>query len=388
MSSPSPDVENHRINAIRAVSALAVVVGHLRILAFKDYDDAPHNIGVRVAYGLTALGHQAVIVFFVLSGYWVGGAVLRKVRAGRFTWADYATARMTRLWIVLLPALMLTSMCDWVGRCAFGWMSTYTGSTKYAGVILTGPPNDSIWAFVANALFLQKAHGIAAYGSNSALWSLSYEFWFYVLFPLLALGLTRRRPSSVAYLATALIAAGLIGAEITVYFPMWCLGASVAAAESRVVSRRAGKSAARVRTFRAMSIALVLATSLAVRGINTLPAVLGDYLVAIPATMMLMSLAGTTRTVALSGTRCLSWFSHRSYSLYAIHTPVLVLAVSAIGLSADRRWAPDLGHAVLATLLILATLGLSLTFAAATELRTSAVRNAVRASLRLSPGVR
>ena len=46
----------------------------------------------------------------------------------------------------------------------------------------------------ANALFLQTIvaarnapHPVPTFGSNGALWSLSYEFWYYLAFPLLVL---------------------------------------------------------------------------------------------------------------------------------------------------------------------------------------------------------
>lgn len=43
-------------------------------------------------------------MFFVLSGYLVGGQVLQYVRQGRFTWRVYMVKRFTRLWDVPIPA--------------------------------------------------------------------------------------------------------------------------------------------------------------------------------------------------------------------------------------------------------------------------------------------
>jgi peptidoglycan/LPS O-acetylase OafA/YrhL len=117
--------DNQSINALRTLAALAVLVHHVRPMLFQDYSGVPHNVLVRALYG-QGLGHTAVIVFFVLSGYWVGGGVLRSVGSGRFNWCDYAVKRLVRLWIVLLPALMLTASLDVIGRGLFASSTVYT----------------------------------------------------------------------------------------------------------------------------------------------------------------------------------------------------------------------------------------------------------------------
>ena len=55
-------------------------------------------------------GYTGVDVFFVLSGFLVGGAVMRAGPA--FDWRTYAIARLSRLWVVLVPALLLTAALD------------------------------------------------------------------------------------------------------------------------------------------------------------------------------------------------------------------------------------------------------------------------------------
>jgi peptidoglycan/LPS O-acetylase OafA/YrhL len=68
-----------------------------------------------VFYLATGLGHQAVMAFFVLSGFLVGGTVVSRAECGQWSWIDYAITRMTRLWMVLLPALLLTAFWDNLG---------------------------------------------------------------------------------------------------------------------------------------------------------------------------------------------------------------------------------------------------------------------------------
>ena len=78
----------------------------------------PTNLD-RLFYFATGLGHQAVVVFFVLSGYLVGGSVLTAYQSGRWSWAAYALRRLTRLWVVLLPALIITLAVDGLGHTWF-----------------------------------------------------------------------------------------------------------------------------------------------------------------------------------------------------------------------------------------------------------------------------
>ena len=55
----------------------------------------------------TGFAHQAVVVFFLLSGWLVGGTLLNKYR-DKHSFISYGIDRITRLWIVLIPAFVLT----------------------------------------------------------------------------------------------------------------------------------------------------------------------------------------------------------------------------------------------------------------------------------------
>ena len=58
---------------MRALAALAVLGGHVRALSLSSYNqlDSP-NILQKMFYFLTGFGHQAVIIFFVISGFLIG----------------------------------------------------------------------------------------------------------------------------------------------------------------------------------------------------------------------------------------------------------------------------------------------------------------------------
>ena len=62
----------------------------------------------------TVLGHygrEAVIVFFVLSSFVIAYTVDQE----NCTLFEYAIHRISRIYLVVIPALILTPMADWIG---------------------------------------------------------------------------------------------------------------------------------------------------------------------------------------------------------------------------------------------------------------------------------
>ena len=173
------------LDLVRGVSALLVMLGHLRGFLFLDFAELDRaGVLTKFFYFATGLGHQAVMVFFVLSGYFVGGSVLSGLGNGRFTWRCYAASRLTRLWMVLIPALVLTLCFDLLG--------SHWNPGAYAGDLnarfMSGPthiqPAAHDWlTLLGNLCFVQNIT-VPVFGSNGPLWSLANEFWYYVMFPL------------------------------------------------------------------------------------------------------------------------------------------------------------------------------------------------------------
>ena len=121
------------LDLIRGTSALAVMFGHVRGLFFVDFPFlANKSPAYRALYAITGLGHQAVIVFFVLSGYFIGTSVTDSVGEHRWSWRVYLVNRLTRLQLVLLPALVLGAVWDRIGmRIPQAASFYYGGLYKY-----------------------------------------------------------------------------------------------------------------------------------------------------------------------------------------------------------------------------------------------------------------
>jgi len=232
----SPSVH---LDALRGVAAFSVLLFHWRSAFFvKHYQSVTHNPLVAAAYGLTDGGHQWVVVFFALSGYLVGGSVLRSVATQRWSWRGYLLARLTRLYVVLIPALLLGAILDWTGMHMAGTETIYSGRSGMH--FLTGDVHSTLTlpVLAENVLFLQntmpmgvRSHLVPCFGTNGPLWSLSCEFWYYMAFPLLILLSSRGQGWRVRMLlCLGLAASVLIVGDITIlWFSIpWLAGAFVA----------------------------------------------------------------------------------------------------------------------------------------------------------------
>src|ERR1700744_2946758 len=118
------------LDLMRALAALVVCVEHWRNFFFVDYNQVhDHRALFAVFYILTGAGHQAVVIFFVLSGYLISGSIFRLVESGKWSWRLYLTHRLVRLWIVLLPALVLGAILDNTGLALQLAPALYAGRT-------------------------------------------------------------------------------------------------------------------------------------------------------------------------------------------------------------------------------------------------------------------
>jgi peptidoglycan/LPS O-acetylase OafA/YrhL len=197
----TPSVSAH-LDAVRGVAALAVMVGHVRSMFFVSYPEVlTKNFPLQAVYVLTGFAHEAVVVFFVLSGLLIGPRVLEAVSRGSWSWKQYSVHRLTRLYIVLIPALLLTAGLDRIGQSLPGAQLSYESPLPgYSGWIVT--QRNGLPVFLGNVFFLERIT-CPPFGSDAPLWSLSFEFWYYLLFPLVVLACAASQPASPAWKARA-----------------------------------------------------------------------------------------------------------------------------------------------------------------------------------------
>jgi peptidoglycan/LPS O-acetylase OafA/YrhL len=201
------------LDLVRGVSAILVVMEHMSSRLFVGYGNLENpNLLVKFLYLLNFLGNPAVIIFFVLSGLFISRSVLKAVYEYKWSWKSYLINRFSRLFVVLIPALILTLILD-------SYAANFLGYNSYDSFF------SNLKAFFGNLLFLQGVF-VGFYGSNAPLWSLSYEFWYYMLFPLL-IGLFLNKQAKIKkfiYLLFSFIIISTIGIRMNSYFVIWLIG--------------------------------------------------------------------------------------------------------------------------------------------------------------------
>jgi peptidoglycan/LPS O-acetylase OafA/YrhL len=186
------------LDLVRFILALIVWLGHA---SFHGYSGKGYRFWFLYDYG-----RPAVLCFFVLSGFVIAYITERREREP----ADYAVARLSRLWSVVIPALALTALTDWIGEHVeprFHGPGTLADGqpVRYAASLLM--IND-FWLFSEPM----------APSTNPVFWSLSYEAVYYAVFGLFLTGRT-----SLWLVGGALIFI-LAGPTIFALFPTWLAG--------------------------------------------------------------------------------------------------------------------------------------------------------------------
>ena len=368
-----PKAALQHMDLMRGVAALAVLASHLRSVFIIDPGDVPSlSVELRGMYLLTGFGHEAVVVFFVLSGFFIGTSVLGAKERDDWSWRSYLLRRFTRLYVVLVPALILTAAIDRAGIHLFGAHNVYGGSLSapyisWEDARLTSQPS----SFLGNLLFLQGI-AVAPYGTNGPLWSLGYEFWSYVLFPVLVFTFAARVPVRARVLGTVIASALIVfgSLKFVIWFGVWLLGAAVSRLWRPIASRLTVTRPLVGAGLAAFATVLVLARVAHSRHTEW------DCALGVVTALLVLLVLARTRSGGAEGNPRYGEFTTRlagfSYTLYLIHFPIVVFVSSAlVGL---QRWQPTPFSLGLVALLGCAITALAYGIAQLTERHTEAVR--------------
>jgi peptidoglycan/LPS O-acetylase OafA/YrhL len=164
------------------------------------------------------LGLSAVLIFFVLSGYWV--ATMWKHTYSKTT-AAYATFLVSRFWRIV-PVFALCSGIAWA---LLFWRGA---APEYAGG-LTRQLFSNIMILGYNSL---------PYQANVPGWSLDMELQFYLVAPLFVLLVSRNLYVLLGCMALSVLSQALGGATTVAPFLLF-FGLGVAAATHKIIPSRA-----------------------------------------------------------------------------------------------------------------------------------------------------
>ncbi len=314
------------LDLFRAVAALAVLYNHGRCMFLSSVTPGQElHIVTRVLYLFSGFGHQAVMVFFVLSGFLVGGTVVRANREGRWSWRRYLLQRGTRLYIVLIPALFLTLAWDAAEN------AETVGLTPNVDTAVAGARSSEIREhtepsiFLGNLIFLQTVT-VPTFGSNGPLWSLTNEFWYYLLFPLIWIAITRSGVHFAIRILYLFLSCGILvflGNSVAIYFAVWVLGVAVHSLPEIELLRKTWPR----RFITAIAAGFLVAALLAMvtRVGGGWSEYTRDGLIAITFSILLYCMKHNRRAaIHRTARRNVAFFADFSYTLYLVHLPPLI----------------------------------------------------------------
>jgi len=187
------------LEGLRGFAAIYVFIGHVALQMLNAR-------GGKVTF-LFQFGQEAVMLFFLLSGFVIYYSVANR----HMTFGEYFTRRAVRIYPLYILALLASAPHQ--------------------------PPNGPpMWS---NLLMLQDfgegKPGVwfTTFGRDSALWSLSYEWWFYMMFfPIHRLvKVPKQQPLVMSISIVNLVIYALAPNQISLflmYFTIWWVGVELA----------------------------------------------------------------------------------------------------------------------------------------------------------------
>jgi peptidoglycan/LPS O-acetylase OafA/YrhL len=321
------------LDFVRFFAALAVLLGHGVSRFFGPYNplDNPSILEKTFRVLMSGYGSHGVTIFFILSGLFIGYSVINQVQRKSFSWKSYLGRRLIRLWIVLIPALVLTDILDYFGLLYFYSDAIYSNGDVIGAI---DGNNNLIIDFFGNMFFLQTIL-VPTFGTNGALWSLANEFWYYVLFPLAIFIFINKGniQRSVCFAMLFVSVCFFIGAEITLSFSIWLLGVGIIVIPTNNVFRIKNAVLYSLVGLLISLVALRIAPEFDDKFIER-------ALVSIPFLLFVITVIANDKVLAV-GSRYLSISNKMagfSYTLYLVHTPILCL-VRGLVIGDSKYWA-------------------------------------------------
>jgi peptidoglycan/LPS O-acetylase OafA/YrhL len=310
------------VDVLRGLSVLLVLLHHIHIrFEFNDYDIngwLPHALNQVVSWS----GYQAVIVFFVISGFlitWL--SIGRWGPLGHIHIREFYALRVARILPCLLLLLVVLTVLHLVSAPNF----TIAPEVASLGRALLA-------ALTFHINYLEGHHGYLP-GDWDILWSLSIEETFYLLFPLVCAVVRSERLMIIPLLC--LIVAGPFSRTLLADQDPWSDYAYFSCTDGIAFGCLAALGSARLRipawVSRVALIAgvagalfiLVMRDTVARIGLSNL----GLHITVLELSVALMLLAfgtGLGNRVAAFGTGWLRRIGHHSYETYLFHMIVVL----------------------------------------------------------------
>jgi peptidoglycan/LPS O-acetylase OafA/YrhL len=368
------------IHVARWLAALTVLIFHVGALFFVlgSVVDAPSRQPpfAWLFWPSYAFAHEAVVVFFVLSGFLVGGSAIEKARSKQPWLRKYVIDRTVRIYIVLLPVLLICGSVDVLSAHFFSDVGVYSASFA----------RDSFdpWLILWNILNLQGIW-FPPFGTNQPMWSLGMEYWYYLLFGFMLLPLGGAGSPYSKYFrvvgclaaASTFIVFASSGSYFLFGFLIWCLGAAAHVVPFTVIrSPRVS-----LALFVVVSVAVRLAVSETVLLRETVKYAVDLVQAALFANLLLTLRFDKSAGFAFCRSEIHARLAAFSYSLYASHLPFAIAIFTAcVHFFGDhwRRAVLSFAYYPIYLLIVAVLVALSYLVSRVSEAHTAEVRNWAR----------
>lgn len=294
------DSKSTLLHAIRWIAALIVLLGHAQMYARQKTGSG--------AFWWEYVGdhaHAGVVLFFVLSGFVIAWSVDKNEE---LTWKKYYINRFSRIYSVLPIAIIFTIIIDLVGR---GLSNVYSNPALI--------PQDHYWVrFFVNLFSMQGVQGYRVqFGSNPALWSIGYEFFYYIVFGLIFFW--REIFHSKIILASVVVLGLFIlaGTNITLYFLIWLLGFIAYRIQKQV-------TLSQCYFWLFLILAILVNHFLVYKALGNIEYI-RDFSLGLVVAALFVPATPSIGTVKVH-----KFLAEFSYSLYAFHMPILFFAYFVI----------------------------------------------------------
>lgn len=219
-------------NSARGIAALFVCIDHAYGLFLEPYFGG----GALASHFVALAGHQAVMVFFAISGFLITRSILSNLeRNGSFSLRDYLYARIARVYPPLLFSVFVTCLLYLIVQALGMAGSSAEVPYRIGSFPLMREVFALTWRDPLRALAMDNGLLLA----NGPLWSMCIEWWIYVVVGLASFvfsvrGLLRKAVWIVWF---ALAATGLyqVNTHAMFYLGIWLFGGALA-----LVHQRAG----------------------------------------------------------------------------------------------------------------------------------------------------
>lgn len=311
------------LDLLRLTCALLVFFVHARAIWF------PEREADRIS---SDLSHGAVVIFFVLSGFVIAHTTISNNRGPR----QYAVARLSRLYSIFFPAIVLSIICSLlISRIDPLLFSRYNRGGAFFRYTLSLFYSNEIW-------FLSAAPLI-----NGPIWSLSYEFWYYLIFGVVFY----KTPGWKGWLLAA-VACLVAGPKILLMMFMWLAGWLVYQLPSPRMKSEYGW------------VALVVCFVLAIVVMLTMPAIpftsynspftwawkfISDWVASIFVALGLWFLPknhDTSASAAQASGAIYRKMADLTFPIYVMHMPILILTKACMGTKLPLVWQITAGWSV------------------------------------------